>query len=281
VPVVTSDLIEDVCRQFNQKGMTLEVVRLDPELSEVELRLDFVDVDCLDCVMPTDYLERLIASSLSKRAERAVDVTLHDPRNEAADGDAAGPATRPAEAQSATGRIIVLDPTGTGKAGDSDPGPAAGDLHGKTVLFRTDVLWRSWDWTVDEWSIPLKQAGATVLTWSRCQGIQGAEGRRVQAEYESLISSADVLISGLGNCGSCTSWTIRDALSGLNTGVPTLAVATEHFTRLASILAEDMFRPGLRILTLPYPLNSRPEGEVREIAREYFPAMLSAIGATV
>lgn len=273
--VVTPELLEDVCRQFTQQGLTLELLRLDDNSSTVDLRLDITDVDCVDCVMPTDYLERLIASSLQKRSEREFVVTLYDNRLRSSDPEPT------ATTHALAGPIVVLDPTATGRAGSSDPGPDAGDLRGKTVLFRTDVLWRSWDWVVAEWSFQLKDAGVSVLTWSRCQGIQGDEGRRVQREYEGLISSADVLVSGLANCGSCTNWTIRDALSGLSTGVPTAAVATQHFLSLAKILAEDMFHPGLRVLELPYPLNSRPEAEVREIARNSFASLLELLGATV
>jgi hypothetical protein len=39
-------------------------------------------------------------------------------------------------------------------------------------------------------------------------------------------------------------------------------------------------RPGLRVFVLPYPLETRPEGEVRAIARERFSAVLQALGAT-
>lgn len=276
---VTPDLLEDVCRQFTQQGMALDVLRLDDVAGEVDLKLRLTDVECVDCVMPTEYLERLIAASLRKRSDRDFVVSLHDERAQARESGAG--AETAAAAAASSGTILVLDPTATGRASSTDPGPDAGDLRGKTVLFRTDVLWRSWDWVVDEWSKRLKDAEVTVLTWSRCQGIQGDEGRRVQREYEALISSADLLVSGLANCGSCTSWTIRDAMSGLTTGVPTAAVATEHFLPLAKILAEDLFHPALRILMLPYPLNSRAEDEVREIARTSFPALLDLVGARV
>jgi hypothetical protein len=36
----------------------------------------------------------------------------------------------------------------------------------------------------------------------------------------------------------------------------------------------------LRVHVLPYPLESRPEDEVRAIAREQWPAFLETIGAT-
>ena len=34
-----------------------------------------------------------------------------------------------------------------------------------------------------------------------------------------------------------------------------------------------------RVLVLPYPLESRPEKEVRDIAHEYWPRLLELIGA--
>jgi hypothetical protein len=36
----------------------------------------------------------------------------------------------------------------------------------------------------------------------------------------------------------------------------------------------------LRVHVLPYPLEARPEGEVREIAREHYSGLLSSLGAS-
>ena len=36
----------------------------------------------------------------------------------------------------------------------------------------------------------------------------------------------------------------------------------------------------LRRLVLPYPLETRPEDECREIAREYYPKLLALLGVT-
>ncbi len=276
--MVTAALVEEVCQQFEQEGMTFTVVDLDPEARRLELRLEFDDVDCMDCVMPSEHMRRLIASSLERRTSFPFEVTLDDPRVQVPDVAEPTAATGNGEH---SGRVVVLDPTAKGHGGDPDPGPDAGPLKGKTVLFRVDALWRSWDWTVDEWSRLLRESGAEVVTWKRWQGIPGEEGDRRQAEYEGLIGSADLVVSGLANCGSCSAWTIRDALTALGTGAPTVAVATEHFVPLAKILAEDGYRPGLRLLTLPYPLDTRPEDEVREIAAQRFGELLEIAGAEV
>ena len=54
---------------------------------------------------------------------------------------------------------------------------------------------------------------------------------------------------------------------------------TAEFEPLAHTMAANAGRAGLRVHVLPYPLESRPEAEVREIAREHYPLLLQTIGA--
>jgi hypothetical protein len=63
-------------------------------------------------------------------------------------------------------------------------------------------------------------------------------------------------------------------------GKTAVAVVTQEFEALAHTMSMNAGRPGLRVFVLPYPLETRPEGEVRAIARERFPAVLQALGAT-
>lgn len=271
---ISETVVAEVCEEFVQSGMELTMTSVDDEGTHIELDLVFHDVECIDCVLPAEYLERLIATGLESRTGYRPKVHVRDPRLLPV------LAGRPvASAGSPDGMIIVLDPTATGRGGDMNPGPDAGPLRGRTVGFRVDALWRSWDWVVDEWSRELDSVGSKVKTWKRWQGVPGADGAEAQAEYEAFLGSVDVVISGLGNCGSCTAWTVRDALTALSSGLPTAAVATDNFVPLAKILAEDGMHPGLRVLNLPYPLDTLPEVTVREIARRAFPQMLATIGA--
>ena len=45
-------------------------------------------------------------------------------------------------------------------------------------------------------------------------------------------------------------------------------------------MAMNAGRPGLRVFVLPYPLEARPEAEVRSIARDRFEDLLAALGAS-
>jgi hypothetical protein len=54
---------------------------------------------------------------------------------------------------------------------------------------------------------------------------------------------------------------------------------TQEFEVLGHRMAANAGRAGLRIHVLPYPLESRPEDEVREIAREHWPKLLATLAA--
>lgn len=62
-------------------------------------------------------------------------------------------------------------------------------------------------------------------------------------------------------------------------GTTAVVVVTEEFASLAHTMAANAGRAGLRVHVLPYPLESRPEAEVRRIAVEHWPQVLAALGA--
>ncbi len=55
-------------------------------------------------------------------------------------------------------------------------------------------------------------------------------------------------------------------------------MVTAEFEQLANTMAANAGRAGLRVLVLPYPLESRPEPEVREIARAHWSTLLDTLG---
>ena len=71
---------------------------------------------------------------------------------------------------------------------------------------------------------------------------------------------------------------MHDAVVALKGGKTAVAVVTSEFESIAQTMAANAGRSGLRLLVLPYPLDSRPEQEVREIAREHFRPLLRTLG---
>lgn len=174
--------------------------------------------------------------------------------------------------------VRVLDPTTEMGHDDPDPGAMLDALEGRRIGIRLDILWPAWDWLTDEWARMLREDGAEVITW-RAAGRVNDEGSEVLAELNEFVGSGlDACIVGLANCGSCTSWTIHDALVADAAGLPTTAVATEQFMDLARALARRSGRSGLRIHQLPYPLHTLPEEDVRDIAGQQYRSLLRALG---
>ena len=172
---------------------------------------------------------------------------------------------------------IILDPSASLAHDITDPGPDAGSLAGKKIAIRIDMMWRSWDWVSDIWAQGLRAEGADVAFWRSC-GRTGQEGVEADRDYAALLAKSDMAIVGLGNCGSCTSWTIADALTAAATGIPTIAVATAHFEGLAHNLAKRGGRSGLRLHILPYPLDILPKEQVHDIARDHYRPFLRGFG---
>ena len=71
---------------------------------------------------------------------------------------------------------------------------------------------------------------------------------------------------------------MHDAVVALQEGKTAVAVVTSEFEALAHSMAANAGRSGLRIHVLPYPLDSLPEQEVREIARQHFRPLLRTLG---
>ena len=175
----------------------------------------------------------------------------------------------------------VLDPTAVRAYDITSLGPDAGPLAGKTVGFRLDEIWRAWDWVAEIWAEEFRKAGATVKFWRSNQGRTGAEGDRIAAALDEFLNSIDIAVVGLGNCGSCTGWTVHDALAAAARGLPTTAICTEVFEELGHNLAERGGRSGLRIHVLPYPLNEKLKEEVHVVAYEHLHPVLQTMGATM
>jgi len=173
--------------------------------------------------------------------------------------------------------VLVLDPTLAAAADSGDSGPDVDTLAGKRLGFRVDILWRSWDWVSDEWAQLARANGAEVRFW-RARGRTGDEGDAMLKELDAFIAGLDIAVVGLANCGSCTSWTIHDALRAADARIPTVAVCTDHFKELAQTLARRGGRSALRRHILPYPLDTLPEAEVRDIARAHYRPFLRTLG---
>lgn len=72
---------------------------------------------------------------------------------------------------------------------------------------------------------------------------------------------------------------MRDAVDIEDDGKPVVAAICTEFMIHGRNMTRFLGHPDLKILELPYPLEGRPEAELRAIAAESYPTFLQLIGA--
>ena len=152
-------------------------------------------------------------------------------------------------------------------------------IAGVNVGIRTDGAWRSWRLIAQVWDEYLRRDGART-TLVETGGMVGQTGANDRKHIEELANSVECAIVGLGTCGSCTTFTIKDSVVVASKEKPVVAVVTEEFEVHGHNVATHLGHGDLRILVLPYPLEARPEAELLAIADEFYPRALALLGVT-
>lgn len=81
--------------------------------------------------------------------------------------------------------------------------------------------------------------------------------------YEEL-RQYDAVLTAYGDCGSCSSWTIHDAIQLEESGIPTVVFCSEEFTTLCQFESENQSCPGLPIVEFEHPIADVAPEVVRE-----------------
>lgn len=91
-------------------------------------------------------------------------------------------------------------------------------------------------------------------------------GAPATEEQIKKAASSDVAILALGDCGSCTSWVVLDAIRLEEEGTPTISICSDYFAPFARNLAESHGLKCLRILEIKHPIAGLESDEVEEKA---------------
>ncbi|MBM3672238.1 MAG: hypothetical protein FJW86_08690 [Actinobacteria bacterium] len=150
-------------------------------------------------------------------------------------------------------------------------------LAGKTIGLRTDMAWRSWQLIAEEWARFLERDGATTLPVETMSQV-GKGGHEDRTRIDTWSEKVDGGFVGLGTCGSCTSFTIHDSVTLEQHEKPAVAVVCSEFESHARNMARFLGHGDLKVLVMPYPLEARPDDELRQIALEYYPQALALLG---
>lgn len=83
-----------------------------------------------------------------------------------------------------------------------------------------------------------------------------------------IASRSDLVITGLGDCGACSSCSLVDAILMERRGIPAAVVITEPFTDVCDRVSYRMGYPGYPPIVIPHPAASRSDEWIRKKATE-------------
>jgi hypothetical protein len=94
---------------------------------------------------------------------------------------------------------------------------------------------------------------------------------------EQLRAECDVVVTGVGDCGSCSASAVADGLLLERSGVPAVVICSDAFMVSADAMADLRGAPGYRYVTTPHPVaNLTPDG-VKERARQAIPGIVALL----
>jgi hypothetical protein len=174
--------------------------------------------------------------------------------------------------------ITVRRPTAARPEREQAPAFTVDDrLDGKRVGLRTDMAWRSWQLIAADWAKRLHEAGASTIALET-QAQVGDGGSQDRENVAAWSDEVDFGIVGLGTCGSCTSFSVHDAVTLEQHRKPSIVVVCSEFETHARNMARFLGHGDLKVLVMPYPLEARPDDELLQIAETFYPQALGLLG---
>ncbi|RCS60714.1 UGSC family (seleno)protein [Microbacterium sp. JB110] len=88
---------------------------------------------------------------------------------------------------------------------------------------------------------------------------------------------ADVVVTGIGDCGSCSAAAVADGINFEKAGMPAAVVLTDAFTTTGRTMAGVHGNPDYEWITTEHPVAVLAEDEVRERARALLPEIVRTL----
>lgn len=113
------------------------------------------------------------------------------------------------------------------------------------------------------------RTGATVslVTKKGPQGLSANAAVPVAPDvFERVLAESDLVITGSADCGSCTAYSVHDAVEFERAGRPAVVVTTTRFEPIAATMSASMGLTNTRRLVLPHPIGGTDEPTLHQWA---------------
>jgi hypothetical protein len=167
----------------------------------------------------------------------------------------------------------ILDPTGTAPAriaADGTERPAAAraprpaSLHGKRVGLLINTKLNARPFLEEVGRLLTERYGVTVTARTK----QNFAVPETEDVIKELAASADAVVTGVGDCGSCSAAAAADGVVLEAAGVPVAVIVTDSFRATADAMAALRGAPGYRYATTAHPVAVLAEDQVKDRAAQ-------------
>ena len=79
---------------------------------------------------------------------------------------------------------------------------------------------------------------------------------------DQIAHENDIVLTAIGDCGSCCSCCIRDSVALEKLGVPSAAIITTEFVNETELTKQAIGMPGLHPVVIEHPVSSITQAEV-------------------
>ena len=93
--------------------------------------------------------------------------------------------------------------------------------------------------------------------------VEKPAGAPATDEQLKKAADADLSIIAVGDCGSCSTWVILDAVRLEKEGIPTISICSDKFMDYARSLAKSYGADDLRIVQIRHPISGQKEEDVK------------------
>lgn len=79
----------------------------------------------------------------------------------------------------------------------------------------------------------------------------------------SVFGRWKAAVVAVGDCGSCSSWSVYDSIELEKAGIPTVLIVSRPFVAMNHIEAKRLLMPSLSMIVVEHPLAHRPAAELQ------------------
>lgn len=162
----------------------------------------------------------------------------------------------------------IMDPTGRTQ-GETSAGlalaPRRGDLSGATVGLLENGKQNARLFLEEVAGVLRDRHGVGEVTLRRKEVFSAPAPPEL---VDEMSAAADVVVIGVGDCGSCSASAIADGVLFERHGTPAAVICSDAFVATADAMADVQQAPGYSYVTTPHPVAGLTPAQVHDRAAQ-------------